>query len=349
MEYINNLSQEEVLNSYNFARNADIVYSEIISLDKYQKLKNKNHEIVYQDDKKVFYKINKFTLKENQIIFCNSNLIDPLFTTISKNKNNNFKNIKLITHQTDLSVTKKVFRKKPKCISKWFAINVDYEHPNLIPLPIGLSNDYSPKNILKDDYEDLAEVAFNEKTNLMYVNFQRNTNFISRYKLESKLKNYIWVHHEYPQLEIKQYLKHLQSFKFIFSPHGNGIDTHRLWETIYAGSIPVLEEHINFKFYSDLPIIFYKDNKELTLKYLQNKEKDVNLESFSSRKLSIPYWLEIINQDLIIDEGNEVLFQESKQYSKRYINNYLLNEKINSKVKIFLSFFRRIYLRIFDR
>ena len=70
MKYINALSQEEVLNSYNFARNADIVYSEIVSLDKYQKLENKNHDIVYQDDKKVFYKINKFTLKENQIIFC---------------------------------------------------------------------------------------------------------------------------------------------------------------------------------------------------------------------------------------------------------------------------------------
>ena len=89
---------------------------------------------------------------------------------------------------------------------------------DLIPIPIGLSNDYSPKNIMKDDYKELEEVPFNEKANLLYVNFQRNTNFISRYKLESKLKNYYWVHHEYPHLEIKQYLNHLQSFKFIFSP-----------------------------------------------------------------------------------------------------------------------------------
>ena len=86
MKYINNLRQEEVLTSYNFARNADIVYSEIISLDKYQKLENKNHDIIYQDQTKVFYKTNKFILKENQIIFCNSNLLDSLFTTINKNK-----------------------------------------------------------------------------------------------------------------------------------------------------------------------------------------------------------------------------------------------------------------------
>jgi len=348
MKYINNLSQEEVLTSYNFARNADIVYSEIISLDNYQKLENKNHDVIYQDDTKVFYKTNNFTLKENQIIFCNSNLLDSLFTTLNKNKKNNFKNIKLITHQTDLSVSKKVFRKKPKCISKWFAINVDYEHQDLIPLPIGLSNDYSPKNIMKENYKELVEVPFNEKANLLYVNFQRNTNFISRYKLESKLKNYFWVHHEHPHLEIKQYLNHLQSFKFIFSPQGNGIDTHRVWETIYAGSIPVVEKHINFKFFKDLPIIFYKESKELSLEYLQDKEKNLEMENFFSRKLSISYWLEMINKDLVSNESHEVSFEESQNYSKRSIKKYLLKEKTNSKFKTFTSLFRRTYLKIFD-
>ena len=348
MKYINNLRQEEVLTSYNFARNADIVYSEIISLDKYQKLENKNHDIIYQDQTKVFYKTNKFILKENQIIFCNSNLLDSLFTTINKNKKNNFKNIKLITHQTDLSISKKVFRKKPNCISKWFAINVDYEHQDLIPLPIGLSNDYSPKNIMKENYKELVEVPFNEKTNLLYVNFQRNTNFISRYKLESKLKNYYWVHHEYPHLEIKQYLNHLQSFKFIFSPQGNGIDTHRVWETIYAGSIPVVEKHINFKYFKDLPIIFYKESKELSLEYLQEKEKNLEIENFYSRKLSIDYWLEMINKDLVSNESHEVSFEESQKYSKRSIKKYLLKEKTNSKLKAFTSLFRRMYLKIFE-
>tara|TARA_Y100000996_G_scaffold68801_1_gene46398 strand:+ start:50 stop:1099 length:1050 start_codon:yes stop_codon:yes gene_type:complete len=349
MEYINKLSHEEVLNSYNFARKADIVYSEIISLDKYKKLNNKDHVIVYQDDKKVFYKIKQFTLKENQIIFCNSNFIESLFLTLNMNKNNNFKNIKLVTHQTDMTVSKEVFRKRPKCISKWFAININYEHQDLISLPIGLSNEYSPKNILKDDYNELAEVTFEDKKDSLYVNFQINTNFISRHKLEKKFKKYAWVHHEYPQLQIKQYLNHLQSYKFIFAPQGNGIDTHRVWETIYAGSIPVVKEHTNFNLFKDLPIIFYKDNKELTLDYLQRKEKEIKIESFSSRKLSISYWLEIMNKDLIPSNSEKVIFIESEQHSKHYINKYLLNEKIKSKIKIFLSFFRRIYLKIFDR
>ncbi len=53
-----------------------------------------------------------------------------------------------------------------------------------------------------------------------------------------------------------------------------------MWETIYAGSIPVVKEHTNFNLFKDLPIIFYKDNKELTLDYLQRKEKEIKIESF---------------------------------------------------------------------
>ena len=33
---------------------------------------------------------------------------------------------------------------KPKNIKNWFAQNVNYKHPNLIPLPIGLENHEGP-------------------------------------------------------------------------------------------------------------------------------------------------------------------------------------------------------------
>ena len=42
-------------------------------------------------------------------------------------------------------ITKKLFDKKPECISNWFALNVDYRNNSLIPLPLGIANDYSYK------------------------------------------------------------------------------------------------------------------------------------------------------------------------------------------------------------
>ena len=44
-------------------------------------------------------------------------------------------------------VTQKLFNQKPNCISEWYSINVDYEDESLIPIPLGLSNYYSPKNL----------------------------------------------------------------------------------------------------------------------------------------------------------------------------------------------------------
>ena len=40
------------------------------------------------------------------------------------------------------------------------------------------------------------------------------------------------------------YLDSLIRYKYVLCPEGNGIDTHRFWETIYAGSIPVSKKHI---------------------------------------------------------------------------------------------------------
>jgi hypothetical protein len=44
-----------------------------------------------------------------------------------------------------------------------------------------------------------------------------------------------------PSLRWRQYLKLLGSHQFSACPRGNGIDTHRIWESLYLGVIPVVE------------------------------------------------------------------------------------------------------------
>jgi hypothetical protein len=44
------------------------------------------------------------------------------------------------------------------------------------------------------------------------------------------------------------------SFKFIACPRGNGTDTHRFWESLYRGSIPVVKESLWSNSISDLGI-----------------------------------------------------------------------------------------------
>ena len=69
---INSIEKRNVLNSYNFARKSDLVYSEVISKHNFQKIDTSDTTILSEDEHSIFYKKNKFKLKENDIIFCNS-------------------------------------------------------------------------------------------------------------------------------------------------------------------------------------------------------------------------------------------------------------------------------------
>ena len=78
-----------------------------------------------------------------------------------------FKNIKLITHQSDASIEKSDFDKKPNCISKWYAINVNYNHHDLVPIPIGIGNDSNQKTLTSINFSE--SIVDNERINKLYI------------------------------------------------------------------------------------------------------------------------------------------------------------------------------------
>lgn len=42
------------------------------------------------------------------------------------------------------------------------------------------------------------------------------------------------------RLSLREYTRNLHEYGFVLCPEGNGVDTHRVWETLYAGSTPVI-------------------------------------------------------------------------------------------------------------
>jgi hypothetical protein len=73
-------------------------------------------------------------------------------------------------------------------------------------------------------------------------------------------------------------------------PPGNGEDTHRLWETLYVGSIPIVKKSINTLFYSDLPIC-YVDNWEQLADYnFLIEQKNILKSKTNLEMLDFDYW-----------------------------------------------------------
>jgi hypothetical protein len=93
------------------------------------------------------------------------------------------------------------------------------------------------------------------------------------------------------------YLNNIYNHKYVLSPRGNGIDTHRTWETLYVNSIPIEKRNLNNRFYSDLPILFVDDWSQVTRDLLETefeKLKDNN----SKDMLTFEYWNDKILKNL---------------------------------------------------
>ena len=59
--------------------------------------------------------------------------------------------------------------------------------------------------------------------------------------------------------------------RYVISPRGNGIDTHRVWEALYLGVIPVAERSALTGLYSPLPILLVDDLQGITKEFLDSE------------------------------------------------------------------------------
>ena len=140
-------SKINFISSYEIARECDVVYSELVTTEEFNNLQLSNYYIISNIDGQIFYKLKSVQLNENDTIFTNLSCVKSLFKLLNKV---NLKNIKLITAQSDEPINYELFKSKPECISEWFSVNINIDHPQLRAFPLGLSNSYSKKIYLKD-------------------------------------------------------------------------------------------------------------------------------------------------------------------------------------------------------
>lgn len=92
----------------------------------------------------------------------------------------------------------------------------------------------------------------------------------------------------------KQYLNELHLSLFSISPNGNGIDCHKIWESLYLKTIPIVTKSINIDYYSDYPILIIDDwgsfrKEDITIE-LYNKI----IKKYDNSKLELNHFLEKI-------------------------------------------------------
>ena len=91
----------------------------------------------------------------------------------------------------------------------------------------------------------------------------------------------------------KEYFRLTRSYRFILCCEGNGFENHRIWETLYQGSFPILVRtpwSVTLE-YLELPILFVSSLKDLN-RNLLNQHAEA-FKSFSPKDLPqlwTPFW-----------------------------------------------------------
>ena len=332
---LKNFEYHEFLNSQNFSKIASVIFAINVPNEDLSKFNLQDYKIISKNTEFTGLKLKNLKIKNGDIVFCNSSYLSLFFKYLNRLKQ--ITSITLITSQSDFAITKKVFVNKPESVKKWFAVNVAHEDASLIPLPLGLANNYSPKNIR---INDLVGFQFEkvEKVNKLYVNLRKSTNYKERENVENIFKNKEWAVVKEPNLSIDEYISDLNKYKFIFCPWGNGFDTHRIWEALYCGSFPITKSHVGLSF-DNLPIISFENFNNLSINELiaESTKKDYNFEA-----LNIKYWSQLIKIEINNTEETSESINEINYLEFLYWNQIKISNFIYSKLKIIKFYFKKL-------
>jgi hypothetical protein len=88
--------------------------------------------------------------------------------------------------------------------------------------------------------------------------------------------------------------KNMIKYKFVLSPHGNGLDCHRTWEALCLGCYPIVKTSGIDPLFDDLPVWIVKEWTDVTLENMKEKASEFDSGTFKLEKLTLKYWQTLI-------------------------------------------------------
>ena len=182
-----------------------------------------------------------------------------------------------------------------------FSTNADCFDSRVEGIPHGLGEDCNDsethpitgnKQILYDVLSTKKEMKYP-----CYMNFRVKTNYPVRAQTWNALVGKPYIHKKLTEdsninlTDRKQFLQDIYDSAFTVCPRGNGIDTVRLWESLYCRTIPIVKRENAMRYFQDLPILWIDDWNEIESVSWLNKQFERIMDSqWNLEKLKIGHW-----------------------------------------------------------
>ena len=208
-------------------------------------------------------------------------------------------------------------------IIHWFSQNCIMDHKKMTRMPIGMDyhtmsngpTKWGPKlSPIEQEtvLNSIQRVPFWERTYKCYSNFHFFTTTKYGYdrvdaikKIPSKL-----VYYEPTHIVREKSWANQAKYAFVISPHGGGLDCHRLWEALALGCIPIVKTSAIDGLYTDLPVLIVKDWTDITKKLLRETIASFKTKTFNYDKLLLSYWMNRIKGTFIVNAPQGNLLKE---------------------------------------
>ncbi|KEG10386.1 exostosin [Trypanosoma grayi] len=205
-------------------------------------------------------------------------------------------------------------------VRAWYSTNTAVEHPKLWPIPIGIENFYNAYGRHVDVYREALQRVQQDKNQkltegkkLLFVAFGLSSYYKYRVEVLRHVKkafaadasNVTFVHRPSKQKvvtasDVRDYMNTLREHRFVLAPRGNGMDTHRLWEALYMGSVPIVQRStMDTRLLSNLPVLLVDSFADVTPSLLMSPQAlaltaSEHFTGVASRLLSMGYWRRVI-------------------------------------------------------
>ena len=230
-------------------------------------------------------------VKKNDIVFINSELIEVYFRIQHPKIDSRYF---LISHNSDRNVDNNLTNLSDDKIIHWFVQNLVTNSNKITSIiPIGLENRRWLKYGKKGWFN-----ARPEKTKYILSSFNIFNNYKERTEADISAK-------KSPMVNIKrfdkpsEYFNEASKYKFVLCPSGNGVDTHRIWESQILNSVPIL---LNSNFSSNLKKIglsaLYLDSWDELISFSKIDLDKIYEEKINNNNqlIYLDYWKKIIEE-----------------------------------------------------
>lgn len=221
-------------------------------------------------------------IKNNDVIFVAVDFLSIFFQQYYPKIKNKFY---LLSGVGGLDVNNNFLKylKEDKII-KWIGCNLLFKHSKIKKIPIAFEENELPggNQILLNKLYNYKS-AFHNKINKLLITKMGNTH-VSRYNIKNIFENKDFCDILTDRLPFEDFMNKINKYKFVLSPRGRGTDTHRFWEILLVGSIPIVESSGLDDLYNKFPCIIIKSfleiNKNLLDSYQYDSEKEKNIEKY---------------------------------------------------------------------